>query len=60
MNQGEHRHETIAQAYEKNSFMIDQLFDTPPTKEQVMGLMQPDYEIDSLEDFAGVIKEIES
>ena len=60
INQGEHRFETIAQAYEKNAFMIDKLFDTPPARETVMGLMQADYEIDSLEDLLGVIKEIES
>ena len=60
INQGEHRFETIAQAYEKNAFMIDKLFDSPPARETVMGLMQPDYEINSLEDLLGVVKEIES
>ena len=59
MNQGEHRFETPEQAYEKNSFMVDQLFDTPPAQETVIGLMQPDFEINSLEDLVGVVKEIE-
>ena len=59
INQGEHRFETIDQAYEKNSFMIGQLFDTSPARETVMSLMQPDYEIDSLEDIFGIVKEIE-
>jgi len=60
INQGEHRFETISQAYEKNAFMIDKLFDTPPAQDTVMGLLQPDFEIDSLEDLLGVIQEIES
>jgi len=60
INQGEHRFETIGQAYEKNFYMIDKLFDTPPAQETVMDFMQPDFEINSLEDLLGVIKEIES
>jgi hypothetical protein len=39
--------------------MVDQLFDTPPAQETVIGLMQPDFEINSLEDLVGVVKEIE-
>ena len=60
INQGEHRFETIAQAFEKNRHMIEKLFDTPPTQETIMGLMQPDFEINSLEDLLGVVKQIES
>ncbi len=60
INQGEHRFETIAQAFEKNRHMIEKLFDTPPTQEIIMGMMRPDYEINSLEDLLGVVKQIES
>jgi FMN phosphatase YigB (HAD superfamily) len=60
INQGEHRFETLAQAFEKNRHMIEKLFDTPPTQEIIMGMMQPDYEINSLEDLLGVVKQIES
>jgi len=60
IKQGEHRHETIAQAFEENALNVDQLFDAPHSKEKVMGLMHPDFEIDSLEDFLGIVKEIES
>ena len=60
INQGEHRFETPAEAYEKNCYMVGKLFDTPPAQEKVMDMMQPDFEINSLEDFPGIVKEIES
>jgi FMN phosphatase YigB (HAD superfamily) len=60
INQGEHRFETPAQAYAKNSYMVNQLFGSPPVEEKIIDLMQPDYEIDSLEDIFGVVEEIES
>jgi FMN phosphatase YigB (HAD superfamily) len=59
INQGEHRFETIAEAYEKNCYMVEKLFDAPPAQEKVMDMMQPDFEINSLEDFPGIVKEIE-
>jgi FMN phosphatase YigB (HAD superfamily) len=60
INQGGHRLESIDLAYEENSYRLKQLFDEPPARERVIGFMQPDYEIDSLEDIFGVVEEIES
>ena len=60
MNQGEHRHETPSQAYEKNRHMLEALFDTPPTLAEVESLMQPDYEVGSLEEIFRIVEEIES
>jgi hypothetical protein len=39
--------------------MARELFDTVPDKKTILGLMQPDYEIDSLEDLLGLIRKIE-
>ncbi len=59
INQGEHRIETPEKAYGINSDMVGELFDAQPDRETVLGLMRPDFEIDSLEDLLGVVKEIE-
>jgi FMN phosphatase YigB (HAD superfamily) len=57
--QGEHRFETLETAYGLNRDMVGDLFDTQPDRETVLELMQPDHEIDSLEDLLGLVERIE-
>ena len=60
VNQGGHRLESIDQAYEENAYKLKQIFGESPAREKLMGLMQPDYEIESLDDLFQVVKQIES
>ena len=59
INQGEHRHETITEAYEKNH-QGALLSGITGSKNEILSAMQPDYIIESLEELPEVIRDIES
>jgi FMN phosphatase YigB (HAD superfamily) len=57
INQGEHQHETLAEAYEKN---IDNaaLSGIAASRDEIMVAMQPDFNIESLEELPPIITQI--
>lgn len=57
INQGEHRHETIQEAYEKNKAFLSDLTETP---EQILKAMEPDFIIENLEGLPAIVEKLKS
>jgi FMN phosphatase YigB (HAD superfamily) len=58
INQGEHRHETMVEAYEKN-IISAALSGISGSREEIMAAMHPDYTINSLQELLTLISRIE-
>jgi HAD superfamily hydrolase (TIGR01549 family) len=58
INQGEHRHETIAEAYEKN-IRSASISGITGSREEILAAMQPDYTINSLDELPPIVHSIE-
>jgi len=58
INQGEHRHETITEAYDKNISNAS-FSGITGTKEEILAAMQPDYTIESLAELPAIVRMLE-
>lgn len=59
IKQGEHRHETLAEAYEKNKDKAS-LSGITESREEILRAMEPDYIIENLEELPAIISKLEA